>query len=654
MFETLRELKRDADETSLSGVMMLIAAVGVVALVMCFVNLFSSAYVMALITGGLCVACVMDYFIYRFTKNFMVTSIFGLVLIGAAMIYFLVTGGEDGFSAVWLLLIPPIGIYFFTLFYGGIFSVFMGVVTAVYMWSPLQEMGYDYTFTYLVRFPIVYIFDLLVCIIINWRIWKDSQEQKKLIELAEAANNSKSDFLANMSHEIRTPMNAVVGMCELILRENDISDTVRDYCFSIQNSGRSLLSIINDILDFSKIESGKMDIVVDEFNIASTLNDVINMAVTRKGDKKLEIFVDVDAELPCGLMGDEMRIRQVIINLVTNAIKYTKTGAMYLGVTQTKHDYGINLDVTVRDTGIGITQKNLEKLFSSFQQVDTKKNRSVEGTGLGLAISKRLVSQMGGFINVESEYGEGSEFRFTIPLKVSNAKPFLTVNEPEKICAAVYVDIFKYEKLKEVQAVRSVFKHIRTGLKVDLELFETLDAFKKSVAEKHYTHIFTETNEFEENREYFAELGKTENVIVVRERMDSFIPPDGIKCLYNPFYAVSAAAVFNNESTAELIEQNRHLNTRFTAGDAKVLIVDDNAVNLKVAEGLMRPYRMKVSCASSGQAAVDMVSREQFDIVFMDHMMPEMDGVEATKLIRNMEGTYYKKLPIIADRKSVV
>ncbi len=648
MTETLRELKRDADETDLNGVMMLVTAVALVAFVMCFVNLLSRSYTMAFITGGICVSCVIDFFVYRLTKSFMISSVFGLTIIGAAMLYFLITGGEEGFSSVWLLLIPPIGIYFFTLFYGGIFSILMGVIIAVYMWSPLHHYGYDYSFTYLVRFPIVYIFDLLVCIFINWRIWKSNLKQKKLVELAEAANNSKSDFLANMSHEIRTPMNAVVGMCELILRENDISDTVRDYCFSIQNSGRSLLSIINDILDFSKIESGKMDIVVEEFNIASTINDVINIAVTRKGDKKLNIFVDVDASLPSGIMGDEMRIRQVIINIVTNAIKYTKTGAVYIGVTQTKRDYGINLDVTVRDTGIGISQKNLEKLFSSFQQVDTKKNRAVEGTGLGLAISKRLITQMGGFINVESELDEGSEFRFTIPLKVSNPKPFLTVNEPEKIHAAVYVDIFKYEKLKEVQAVRAVYRHIREGLNVDLTLFETLDSLKSSLAENHYTHIFTETDEFEENREYFIELSKTEKVIVIRERMDSFIPPDGIDCLYNPFYAVSAASVFNNEVVSVDAGQRRHMGSRFTAPEAKILIVDDNAINLKVAEGLMRPYRMQESCASNDRADIGMISHDRFDIVFMDHMMPEMDGVEATKIIRETEGEYFKHLPIIA------
>ncbi|MGN0670511.1 MAG: sensor histidine kinase, partial [Oscillospiraceae bacterium] len=278
--------------------------------------------------------------------------------------------------------------------------------------------------------------------ILGWFITKYLSERSaalaEAIDDAETANSSKSNFLANMSHEIRTPMNAIVGMTELILREHDISETVQENCFNIQNSGRSLLSIINDILDFSKIESGKMELIEENFNIASTLNDVINMAITRKGDKKLEIIVHADPEIPVGLIGDEIRIRQVIINLVTNAIKYTREGCVSIRVSQTKHDYGINLSVSVSDTGIGITEVDLEKIFSSFEQVDTKKNRSVEGTGLGLAISKKLITQMGGFINVTSEYGKGSEFRFVIPLKVSDAKPFVTISDADKVHAAGY------------------------------------------------------------------------------------------------------------------------------------------------------------------------------------------------------------------------
>ncbi len=465
---------------------------------------------------------------------------------------------------------------------------------------------------------------------------------------AENANKTKGDFLANMSHEIRTPMNAIVGMCELILREHDISETVREYCFNIQNSGRSLLAIINDILDFSKIESGKMELIEDEFNIASTLNDVINMAVTRKGDKKLELVVHVDPDIPIGLIGDEIRIRQIIINLVTNAIKYSNEGCVSIRVSQTKHDYGINLSVSVADTGIGITEEDLEKLFSSFQQVDTKKNRSVEGTGLGLAISKRLITRMGGFINVFSEYGKGSEFRFVIPLKVKNPAPFITIKEADKIHAAGYIDFGKYGYRKTAEEYRVLIDELGTDLRTDIKLYGSMEELKKAAEEKQFTHLFAAREEYAAEADFFAKASENTEIILVQDRTDAVDVPEGIKCMYKPFYILSVAAVFNHENILTNLSDRRNSNIRFVAPKARILVVDDNPINLKVAVGLMRPYHMQVITADSAKAAVSMLRSKDFHIVFMDHMMPEIDGVEATKMIREMGDEYYRKLPIIA------
>ncbi len=465
---------------------------------------------------------------------------------------------------------------------------------------------------------------------------------------AENANKIKGDFLANMSHEIRTPMNAIVGMCELILRERDISETVREYCFNIQNSGRSLLAIINDILDFSKIESGKMELIEDEFNIASTLNDVINMAMTRKGDKKLELIVHVDPALPVGLIGDEIRIRQIIINLVTNAIKYSREGCVSIRVSQTKHDYGINLSVSVSDTGIGITEEDLEKLFSSFQQVDTKKNRSVEGTGLGLAISKRLITGMGGFINVSSEYGKGSEFRFVIPLKVKNPTPFISIKEADKIHAAGFINFDKFGFRETAEEYRRLIGELGTDLHTDIRLYGSMEELKKAAEENALTHIFTAREEYIAEMGFFSEASKKSEVIVVQDRTDAVDVMDGAKCLFKPFYILSVAAVFNHENILTNLSDRRNSNIRFVAPKARVLVVDDNPINLKVAVGLMRPYHMQVITADSAKAAISMLRSKDFHIVFMDHMMPEIDGVEAAKMIREMGDDYYRRLPIVA------
>ena len=475
-----------------------------------------------------------------------------------------------------------------------------------------------------------------------------SEQFRQAKIVAEEANRAKSDFLANMSHEIRTPMNAIVGMCELILRDQDISQSVRESCFNIQSSGKSLLSIINDILDFSKIESGKMEIIEAEFNIASMLNDVINMIMTRKGEKKIEIMVHADPDIPCGIIGDEVRIRQIMINLMTNAVKFTNSGAVTLNVTFSKQDYGINLKISVEDSGIGITEENLEKLFESFQQVDTRKNRSIEGTGLGLAISKRLVTKMGGFINVSSVYGQGSVFSVVLPLKVSDPRPFISVNTPEKLSAAVFIDFKKFEDPAVEQQYIALMKEISRQLKVKMLHTTQMSELERSIDNGSISHCFIGKEEYLAHKDYFIDVSTKVSVVLIQDATDAVQLPLTIKCIYKPFYTMSAASALNNESILANMNERRGSSISFSAPRARVLIVDDTEINLKVAVGLMRPYNMQIMTVDSGKAAISMLKSKDIDLVFMDHMMPVMDGVEATGIIRQMEGDYYKNLPIIA------
>lgn len=236
----------------------------------------------------------------------------------------------------------------------------------------------------------------------------------------EKTSNMKSDFLANMSHEIRTPMNAVIGMAEMALRE-DLTPAAKEYIGQIKSSGQTLLTIINDILDFSKIESGMMDIRDVEYEPMSMINDVSNIIMTRIGSKELELTVDVNPDLPAGLYGDNVRIKQVMVNLANNAVKFTKAGNVHVKVDflQTSEDM-IELIISITDTGSGIKESDMGKLFKSFQQLDSKRNRNIEGTGLGLAICKQLVTLMKGKIHVDSIYGKGSTFSFVIPQKVTD------------------------------------------------------------------------------------------------------------------------------------------------------------------------------------------------------------------------------------------
>ena len=508
------------------------------------------------------------------------------------------------------------------------------VLYHIFALKSISFSGSEEVTEFMVRISVMMLSMLFLLVFIR-SMDKNEEEMKRSVEEARQAERYKSDFLANMSHEIRTPMNAIVGMCELILRESGLNESVRENCFNIQTSGRNLLAIINDILDFSKIESGKMELIESEFNIASTLNDVINMSEARKGSKNIEILVDADPDIPCGLIGDEVRIRQVMINLMTNAIKFTERGSVTLTVSRSKQDYGINLFVSVKDTGIGITEENIEKLFTSFRQVDTKKNRSVEGTGLGLAISKRLVTQMGGFISVSSEYGSGTEFRFVIPLKVKDKQPFAVVKEPEKIRAVGCFGSEQYERM---------FAEMGMAFGMEFTCCGSISELEASNA----THYFVGRESYLKNEDFFISAAKTARVFLVQNRVDAIAPPEPIKCLYKPFYSLSAAAALNGENIVLDMNERRGAEIRFTAPKARVLIVDDNAVNLKVAAGLMRPYNMQLITAESGPAAIKMLRSRDIDLVFMDHMMPEMDGMEAVQIIRATQGEYFQKLPIVA------
>lgn len=509
----------------------------------------------------------------------------------------------------------------------------------------LQTIPFDTSMqitTFIVRISVLFT-AMFILIVLVKGINSNRMKLLRSVRDAKRAEHYKSDFLANMSHEIRTPMNAIIGMCELILREETLSDSARENCFNIQTSGKSLLAIINDILDFSKIESGNMELINAEFNIASILNDVVNMTEARKDTKNIEILVNADPNIPRGLLGDEVRISQIIINLMTNAIKFTEKGRVTLTVSRTVHDYGINLLVSVADTGIGITEENMEKLFTSFRQVDTKKNRSVEGTGLGLAISKRLIEQMGGFISVKSEYGAGSEFRFVIPLNVTDSGPFVAVNDGDTIHAVAF-----FGENESAAEQNRIFCETGQNLDVDFRYASSIVELQDLFTLGDFTHIFVDSAEYLKNRNFFASAAHNAKVFVIRNRSDDIPLSDGVECVYKPFYVIPIVSALNNESVVLNLNERRGADIRFTAPKARILIVDDNIINLKVAMGLMQPYNMQIMTATSGPEAIELLGSKDIDLVFMDHMMPGMDGVEVTEIIRAANDEYYTKLPIIA------
>ncbi len=345
---------------------------------------------------------------------------------------------------------------------------------------------------------------------------------------ALAANEAKGRFLANMSHEIRTPINAVLGMDEMILRETKEQQT-KEYAMDIYTAGQTLLSLINDILDFSKIESGKMEIVPVEYDISSMIHDLANMTLQRAKNKNISFEVEVDSRIPSRLYGDDVRIRQVLANILTNAVKYTHEGTVWLRVRSCKTDETATLMFEVEDTGIGIREEDLPRLSAEFERIEEDRNRNIEGTGLGMSITIQLLALLGSRLQVESIYGEGSKFSFALDQKIVDHTP-----------------------------------------------------------------------------------------------IGDFVT-----------------------RVQQIAEQYRY-SSKFRAPDAKILVVDDNPVNRRVLRNLLKETLIQVTDAEGGLECLELVQKERYDIIFLDHMMPEMDGVETLHHIRELSEYPCKDTPIVA------
>lgn len=360
----------------------------------------------------------------------------------------------------------------------------------------------------------------------NHRLLDALRKEKRSQQEAEAANMAKSSFLANMSHEIRTPINAILGMNEMILREEK-DPAIRGYAGNIQASGNSLLSIVSDVLDISKIESGKLEIIPVDYEVNSLISDCCNMAAGRAKAKELELLVECADNVPMKLCGDETHIRQIIMNLLTNAVKYTEKGTVKLIVSGSFNDGGFVLKVDVSDTGIGIAEENLPQLFTQFQRFDLQRNRNIEGTGLGLSIVKRLCDLMSGTITARSVLGSGSTFTVELPQKVVDSTP----------CGGVNLNY-------------------------------------SAGAEHEYHHSFE-------------------------------------------------------------------------APEAKILAVDDLPVNLLVIANLLKETRIKIDTAGSGRECMDKCSQQKYDLILMDHMMPEMDGVLTFEKLHGDKSSPNFETPVI-------
>ena len=382
---------------------------------------------------------------------------------------------------------------------------------------------------------------------------------------ADEANASKSRFLSTMSHEIRTPMNAIVGMTDIILRE-ELPQNVKQYLNNIKNSGDALLTIINDILDISKIESGKLDIIEDNYEPLPMFQDLSMIFLNRIGDKPVELLYDIDAGMPSSLYGDSKRIRQVIINLMNNAIKFTDSGYVRLVVrTEKIDDEKICLKFEIQDSGQGIKEEDIGKLFSSYQQVDVKRNHAKEGTGLGLSICKQLVELMNGEIGVRSVYGQGSTFFFQIQQGIVDSKPAAYIQD-ENTDSSIGVHISSSIVRNQIMTLAETFNVSYTDL--DQEPDVAVDII-----------ITDKISSVTDKERQLAGPGER-RLYVLNNPMTGNYLSEGVIVINKPIFSLNFCSIVNNDDMVNSEDAGEDLN--FTAPDAHVLVVDDNEINRKV------------------------------------------------------------------------
>jgi PAS domain S-box-containing protein len=456
-------------------------------------------------------------------------------------------------------------------------------------------------------------------------------------EQAEQANRVKSSFLANMSHEIRTPMNTIIGMAELALREK-IPNSAYEMVLNIKQAGNSLLSIINDILDFSKIESGKMEIVESEYQFRSMVYDIISIIRTRLLELPLDFFLEIDSNIPNYLIGDEVRLRQILLNLLSNATKYTREGFIKMVVRGKIQDQTVWLTFDISDTGIGIKPEDADKLFGNFMQFDKETNKGIVGTGLGLAIVRNLARLMNGDVHVQSQYGSGSTFTVTIQQRFVRNEPFASLDQPEYTASLIYEPRSGYDLV-----CRSAFE----SLKVHFCLVSDVARFEQEIRKGGYDYIFVAHPVLEEAVNLLTEMYKNSDTpqLVVMTENNEFSNYSRYYTISSPLYTMPLANIFNHVSDSHLFRTDKTV-VRFTAPDARILVVDDIITNLKVVQGLMIPFQVQVDICESGQDAINLVRKNNYDLIFMDHMMPGMDGLEATTQIRETPEGH--NVPIIA------
>ena len=471
---------------------------------------------------------------------------------------------------------------------------------------------------------------------------------KNMFTELESAGKQNAVFLSNLSHELRTPINMVIGISEVALGR-ELPPDIRADMASIKMAGKRLSNQINNMLDYTEIVEGTLTPAKKEYMITSVLNDVITMTALQSNRQHLELVFDIDPKVPAALVGDAEKISHVLKILVENSIKFTEEGGINVRIRCRRENYGINLIVDIRDTGIGMTDSQLTQIYDVFYQADSGSSRLAGGLGLGLPIARGLLTAMGGFIHFDRKEQQGLSAHIVIPQGVVDERPCIVLNHPDELCIACYFKPEKYSCDEVREYYDGLILNLVDGLGIKGYQTHSFDGLLKLQRSHQLTHVFIAQAEYLENLNYYEELAGKLRVVVIAEKEFILSASSKLLIIHKPFSVLSVANLLNGELGERGFAEAQAAGRKpFTCPGVRALAVDDEEMNLVVAKGVLGSYGIEVDTCLSGREAVARCADGGYDIIFLDHMMPGFDGVETLKKIRELQNGAYQDLPVIA------
>ncbi len=600
-----------------------------------------------------------------------------IILVGNSLVWFLHVGrlGSEQFYQNLCTGLLMVGFFFFGVHSNSLFDIpavacmmilvfsmfdkkrllFMTavlyVVELMYHWLVLGTITSDMEDTEVVRLVLGVCVTVGAISIARYRINRRLETRRdfdKTLRELETAGRQNAVFLSNVSHELRTPINMVIGISEVVL-EKEKSPEIKKDMLSVQLAGKRMSTLINNMLDYTEIVEGTLTPSMHEYMITSVLNDVITMSVMQGGSSPLEMVFDIDPKVPAVMMGDSEKITHVLKIIVENSIKFTEEGGINVCVGCRKESYGVNLTIDIYDTGIGMTDSQMNQMFDDFYQADTGSSRLASGLGLGIPIARGLLHAMGGFIHFESKDRQGLEAHIAIPQVVVDDSPAVSLDNPEKLCIACY---FRPERFS-CDEVRGYYDkliyHLVDGLGIEGYQAHNFEGLLKLLDTHPLTHVFIAQTEYEGNMDYYEGLSQKLRVGVIVDRDYEPKKNSRLMIIRKPFFALSIANLLNGEADENEFEEAQAAGRKpFSCKGVRVLAVDDEEMNLVVAKGVLGSYGIQVDTCQSGKEALERCGNTPYHMIFLDHMMPGFDGVETLRRIREMNGGMYEDLPVVA------